>query len=409
MKKLILVLAILLATPVFALDISLVQHTTGDTNLVDLNYAGADTGNLPRAFALSITIASPAQITAVDNYKIGESNSVNPGFGIYPARIVIESNGTVTSWGSPLADPNDPGAGTGIGTSNIVLEFGSLYVGDGNAPATSGTLCTLKTACNGASSPVNMTANEEDTYRGGVVLEDGTPASPALTASVGIIGCGEPCPGQASGPTPANGAVNVARTTNLSWTAGSDANSHRIYFGPNSVSQMVFVAEQSGTTIDPNSTGGGLLGQGRKYYWRIDEKNSCGITTGVVWDFNTEACYNDPCTARQTAWVTFGRPDCWCYKRNCRGDADGVRQLSAFWVYTIDLTILRAGYNKTDAQLMTIVSNGKPGICADFDRIKQVSSFRVYTLDLGILRAYYNKVDAQVPICDSNLVNFWTN
>jgi len=401
MKKLILVLAILLATPVFgALSISL-QQQTPDGNYIDLNYAGADPCNLPRAFGLNVEVNSPMTITAVSNYKTGESNSTSKGFGIFPARIVIEANGTVTSWGTPLADPCDPGAGTGLGTNKVVLELGSLYFGDTNAPATSGTLCTLKVACNGASGVLSALATEEDTYRGGVVLEDGTAPSPNLSATLNLSTlCGPPCPGQASGPNPANGATGVARTTNLSWTAGSDANSHRIYFSlDGNLPPASFVAEQSGTTYDPNSAGN--LGQGRMFYWRIDEKNSCGTTAGVTWNFRVEECYKDPCTVRYNAWVTWGRPDCWCYQRQCRGDINGRKNLQ--WVQALDLGILTTAYGKTDAVLATIPS----GICADLNHIKNLQ--RVQALDLGILTPYYGKSDALTPVCDSNWVNFWTN
>jgi hypothetical protein len=280
MKKLILVLAILLAVPAFgALSISLTQQ--GTSNLVDLNYADACSTNLPRAFALKIDVDSPAKITDVTNFKIGESNSANPGYGIYPARITIEANGTVTDWGTPLAAPGDPGAGNGQGTNNIVLEFGSLYVGDGNAPATSGTLCTLTMDCNGATGNVNIVATEEDTYRGGVVLEDGDTPDPNLTASLPYA-CAAPLPGQATlNSPPADGATCVSTTPTLGWTAGSDANSHIVNLG---IGSPQYVCEQSGTSYTPSTP----LAKNTTYYWRIDEKNDSGTTTGTtVWSFTT--------------------------------------------------------------------------------------------------------------------------
>src|SRR6185503_6660914 len=39
---------------------------------------------------------------------------------------------------------------------------------------------------------------------------------------------------------------------------------------------------QAGTTYDP-----GTLSAGTTYYWRIDEINSSGTTTGTVWSFTT--------------------------------------------------------------------------------------------------------------------------
>jgi len=91
-----------------------------------------------------------------------------------------------------------------------------------------------------------------------------------------------PPPGQASNPNPANGATDVSTTTDLSWTAGSDATSHDVYFGTSSPGS--FQGNQTDTTFDP-----GTLAESTTYYWRIDEKNAIGTTTGVVWSFTTEA------------------------------------------------------------------------------------------------------------------------
>jgi len=413
MKKLILVLVILLAVPAFgALNISLVKQSP-DGNKVDLNYADANSLNLPRAFALKVVVASPAKITDVTNYKIGESNSTNRGYGIYPARIVIEANGTVTGWGTPLAEPTDPGAGTGLGTNQIVLEFGSLYVGDVNSPATSGTLCTLKMDCNGATGDVNIVATEEEQYRGGAVLENGTAPDPNLTATLAYA-CTPPlpAPGQATTPGPNDHGNNIARSTNLTWAAGSDANSHRIFFGPNSLSEMAFKVEQSGLSYDPCTTGAGLLAQGRKFYWRIDEKNATGTTTGVVWDFNTEECLKSTDPGYYITWILTGRPNCWCFKKQCRGDGNG----SSFGnkpVTSADLTTYKAGYNKHISLLRTtnvVDSAGVPGVCADYNH-SQFGAKPVTSADLTIYKTYYNKANTPgvVPDCNSTHINFWTN
>lgn len=109
-------------------------------------------------------------------------------------------------------------------------------------------------------------------------------------------------------------------------------------------------------------------------------------------------------------WVNWGEPDCWCYKRQCRGDSDGTK--IGLWVYTSDLNLLKSSYGKTDTQLRGI-SNG---ICADFDHAK--TGFRVYTSDLNILKSYCGKAETSVPCCDANKdctldagdkYNFWTN
>jgi hypothetical protein len=99
----------------------------------------------------------------------------------------------------------------------------------------------------------------------------------ALTATAG----GSP-PGQASNPSPANGATSVGVTTDLSWTAGSGATSHDVYFG--TAASPPFIQNQTATTYDT-----GTMANNKTYYWRIDEKNAGGTTTGVVWSFTTVA------------------------------------------------------------------------------------------------------------------------
>jgi hypothetical protein len=91
-----------------------------------------------------------------------------------------------------------------------------------------------------------------------------------------------PPPGAASNPSPSNGATGVSNTQTLSWTAGSGiVSSHDVYFGTASSPPLVS-SSQTATTYDP-----GTMVQGINYYWRIDEKNISGTTTGTVWHFTT--------------------------------------------------------------------------------------------------------------------------
>jgi hypothetical protein len=91
-----------------------------------------------------------------------------------------------------------------------------------------------------------------------------------------------PPPGQATNPSPANGASGVSTTADLSWTAGSNATSRDVYFG--TTSPGTFQGNRTTTTFDPGTMAGST-----QYYWRIDEKNDSGTTTGVVWSFTTGA------------------------------------------------------------------------------------------------------------------------
>jgi hypothetical protein len=99
-----------------------------------------------------------------------------------------------------------------------------------------------------------------------------------------------PLPGQAGNPSPANGAANVATNATLSWTAGSDAASHDVYFG--TTSPGTSRGNQTATTYNP-----GTLANSTTYYWRINEKNATGTTTGAVWSFTTAATPQPPAKA----------------------------------------------------------------------------------------------------------------
>ena len=92
-------------------------------------------------------------------------------------------------------------------------------------------------------------------------------------------------PGQASSPTPGNSATDIDVDDNLSWSAGSGATEHDVYFSTDStIDSSDLEGRQSGTSYDP-----GTLNNGATYYWRIDEVNSGGVTQGLVWSFTTES------------------------------------------------------------------------------------------------------------------------
>ncbi|MHC4740110.1 MAG: hypothetical protein ACYS9Y_14470, partial [Planctomycetota bacterium] len=87
-------------------------------------------------------------------------------------------------------------------------------------------------------------------------------------------------PGQASNPSPADSATGVAVDADLIWTAGTGSTSSDVYFGTSSPGS--YQGNQTATTFDP-----GTMANGMTYYWRIDEINAQGTTTGAVWSFTT--------------------------------------------------------------------------------------------------------------------------
>jgi hypothetical protein len=249
---------------------------------------------------------------------------------------------------------------------------------------------------------------DELTYRGGVVLEDGTQDLTAADKS--FTYCVLAVPGKATNPSPANGATGVARSgTSLNWTAGLGGEcsglpeSFDVYFG--TASPGTYIRNQ----IDTSYPIPGTMAQGKVYYWRIDERNDAGIITGDVWSFRVEECLKS--TASEYAdWVLWGRPSCWCYARQCRGDINGVK--TGQWVSLADFTAFKQAYLKTDAQLQLIPN----GICADLNHTK--TGQRVSLADFTTFKLYYLKPDAQVPCCDLNgdciltaadKYLFWTN
>ena len=87
-------------------------------------------------------------------------------------------------------------------------------------------------------------------------------------------------PTVATNPSPANSATGVIITPTLSWTPGTGASTHNVYFGTSS--SPALIGSQSASTYTP-----GTLAANTKYYWRIDEQNSTGTTTGTLWSFTT--------------------------------------------------------------------------------------------------------------------------
>ena len=87
-------------------------------------------------------------------------------------------------------------------------------------------------------------------------------------------------PGPAAAPVPADGATGVSIDVDLSWTAGSGAASHDVYFGTNPT--PAFQGNQATNSFDP-----GTLAFDTTYYWRIDEVNGFGTTPGDSWSFTT--------------------------------------------------------------------------------------------------------------------------
>jgi hypothetical protein len=104
-------------------------------------------------------------------------------------------------------------------------------------------------------------------------------------------------------------------------------------------------------------------------------------------------------------WLTVLKPTSWCYKYQCYGDADGMRNGSIFtgWsrVRVEDLNILISGWEVPGY----VDEATHPWIAADFDRTLNGSIFtgwsRVRVEDLNILVANWES-DAGIPMANPN-------
>jgi hypothetical protein len=168
-RSLFVLMALLLATP--ALGTVTITCTDEGEGLVRIDYVNTEP-NKVRAFALDVSIdANCTTISSVTNYSGGTGDK----YGIFPGTIDLTDVENPV-WNTPVAPSYDPGAGgTGLGTSRVILEMGSLYDPNLDGPGNNGMLCRMQLGdSNETSCHVSITV---ETTRGGVVMEDGNPPS----------------------------------------------------------------------------------------------------------------------------------------------------------------------------------------------------------------------------------------
>jgi len=112
---------------------------------------------------------------------------------------------------------------------------------------------------------------------GGTVLVDCNITNPDKTTVKAYLD-----PQRATNPIPNNHAASVTPDVNLSWTAGSGATSHNVYFG--TTSPGTFQGNQTETTFDLD-----VLDFNTTYYWRIDEVVGPNTVSSNVWTFTTDS------------------------------------------------------------------------------------------------------------------------
>jgi hypothetical protein len=233
MKKALLIVAmLLLVSPVMATTTVKIlvnpadQFTAPDGNKVQ-PVSIAYTSNVDvRAFALDINIRDvngAPNFQNIRGFKVGESNGAmvggSSGYGIFPSRfrdfIQVLNGSTIYAgdggWNDPNYNPttawNEPGTTDhtwGIGFPKMIVEMGTLYVGDPNKPAQSGTLFTFDVNSYGLTGTYHITV-AADTLRGGVVNTDGNTIVATMVGNDVTFACTVPnVVGQAEATATAN-------------------------------------------------------------------------------------------------------------------------------------------------------------------------------------------------------------
>jgi hypothetical protein len=97
----------------------------------------------------------------------------------------------------------------------------------------------------------------------------------------------------AGDPEPASGSANIDPAVTLSWRAGHETATHRVYIGTDS--NAVRDNQVPPVTLDRPTYTPADIELGSTYYWKVDEVNTAAapaIWAGPVWSFTTPPYFN---------------------------------------------------------------------------------------------------------------------
>jgi hypothetical protein len=198
-RILLLVAMLLVAAPAFAaVNITVTQGVADPCKLTVSYTCTGSPADKARAFALELTLGSPGNSMTfgeINDFNRGESNKPGGGYGIFPGQFRNNIDPANPNWFGqyyyPVAPSNDVDSNDqGIGNRKIIVELGTLYK-DSNAPGASGTLFTIRVDPNGKT--INNLHVALNNIRGGVVLENGNPASTNLPTDQNITIAASEC------------------------------------------------------------------------------------------------------------------------------------------------------------------------------------------------------------------------
>lgn len=163
-------------------------------------------------------------------------------------------------------------------------------------------------------------------------------------------------------------------------------------------------ATETEVKVYVNAVRGGIIGEDGEPLVVLgladDEPAKNGLKRGHV---KINECYRE--SDAVGAWYPVGKPKCWCYPRQCHGDADGRFVGSIFTGYYFvspdDHNILMAAWKVTEPDFGPGIASIYPGACADFNHARVGSPFTGYYHvspdDHNILMAYWKDLNPTVP------------
>jgi hypothetical protein len=232
---------------------------------------------------LETVSGTDANTWASRDYTLTTAADNNPDF-----RVRFITTAGTTSYYAYIDNVQITGDSTALPFSTLTSssnDGGNVTTpGEGTSTYDNGTVLSLVATADAGYTFVNWTEDTGDT--GSIADVNASVTTITMDANYVIQANFAPVlPGKATNLSPAHLASNVGVNADLSWTADAGATSHDVYFGTNLLPGVgEFKGNQAGTTYDP-----GTLNGNTTYYWRIDEKNAGGTTTGDVWSFTTVA------------------------------------------------------------------------------------------------------------------------
>ena len=170
-------------------------------------------------------------------------------------------------------------------------------------------------------------------------------------------------------------------------------------------------ATETTGTIELDAMRGGIIGNDGEPMVVIGLDNGPAKNGKKQWKLNE--CYRESDAVPN--WYDVGKPVCWCYARQCRGDSDGNfvgNPMTGYhYVGIIDIGVLAAAWKVMEPAkgpgIQSIIHNGIPGACADHAHNKVGNPITGYHYvgidDIGILAGNWKIKEPVkgpgVPVC----------